>query len=363
MREHSRFELNFFLTIFLGSLVVTFLLFRPVLAALGVAAIFAALLYPMHARIKRMIRIDVISALVSTLIAALLIFVPIGFLMSMLFQEARALSGMLATNGEGGALQDLIRPIEALINTVVPEFSFDVSGILSEAVNWLTRNVGGAFAGTAQLLISLFVGFVAFYYFMKEGPRFLETLISYSPLSDEYDRAILKKLKVTINSIIRGSLAIAVVQGLLTSIGFMIFGVPNPVLWGSLSAVAAVLPAIGPSFIIGPAVVYLIVTGSTPAAIGLLVWGVIAVGLVDNLLLPKFMAHGARIHPLLILASVLGGLHLFGPSGFLLGPLVLGLVYALADIYLELFKTDLVANSAPKLEVVPVDDAGRETGT
>ncbi len=337
MKEHSRFELTFFLGLFLGSLVLTFILFRPVLTALGVAAIFAVLLYPLHVRIKRVVRVPTIAALLSTVVAFLLIVIPIGLIASLLFQEARSLGAAMSAGGGWNSMMAYIAPVEAFLDTFMPGMTVDVQALIAETVNWVTRNLGGAFAGTAQFVISFFVGFVAFFYFMKDGPAFLKVLIDFSPLSDTYDRAILAKLQNTVNSVIQGSLAIAVIQGVLTSIGFAIFGVPNPVLWGSMAAIAAVLPAIGPSLVNIPAVIFLYLTGSVGAAIGLLVWGLIVVGLVDNILLPKIMGHRARIHPLLILISILGGLHLFGPAGFLLGPLVLSFVYALGDIYRELF--------------------------
>lgn len=341
MREHSRFELTFFLALFLGALFLTFFLFRPLLNALGVAAIFAVLLYPVHTRILRVVRNRTASSLVSTVLAMLIVLVPVSIIASLLFQEARSVSMSLSGEGRWESVLTIAAPIETLINTFAPGVHFEFQNVIAEMVNWVTRNLGGAFAGTTQFVLSLFVGLVAFYYFTKDGPDFLKALIDFSPLTDRYDRAILAKLKNTINSVIQGSLAVAVIQGVLTSIGFTIFGVPNPVLWGSMSAIAAVLPAIGPSLVIAPAVIYLYVTGAGGAAIGLMMWGIVVVGLVDNILLPKFMGSRARIHPLFILISILGGLHLFGPAGFLLGPLVLSLVYALGDIYIDLFMRDV----------------------
>jgi len=223
----------------------------------------------------------------------------------------------------------------------VPDLSLNVGQVVNQGVSWLSRNIGNAFSVTAQLVLSLVVGLIAYFFFLKDGARFLKTIVHMSPLGDKHDIAILSKLSNTIHSVIRGSLTIALIQGILTCIGFVIFGVPNPVLWGSVAAIGALVPGVGTTIVLLPAIIYLFASGSTGAGIGLLLWGVVAVGLIDNLLMPRLVGSRAKIHSLFILISVLGGLAFFGPSGFLLGPLVVSLVYGLAETYLDLFKRDI----------------------
>jgi predicted PurR-regulated permease PerM len=109
--------------------------------------------------------------------------------------------------------------------------------------------------------------------------------------------------------------------------------VPNPVLWGAIAAIGALIPNIGTSVVSIPAIIYLFVTGNVPQAIGYIGWSVFVVGLVDNIIGPRLIGGSARIHPLFVLLSVLGGIAMFGISGFLLGPLTVGLLVALAEIY------------------------------
>ena len=138
---------------------------------------------------------------------------------------------------------------------------------------------------------------------------------------------------MAINSIIRGTLIIAVIQGVMTGIGFAIFGVPSPTLWGSIAAIGALVPGVGTAIVFTPAILFLFFAGNTVPAIGLLVWGIVAVGLIDNFLGPVLVGRGIRIHPLFILFAVIGGIGFFGPMGFLLGPLVVSLLYGLFEIY------------------------------
>jgi len=126
---------------------------------------------------------------------------------------------------------------------------------------------------------------------------------------------------------------IAIIQGLLSGAGFFIFGVPNPALWGIIAAICALVPGFGTSLVLVPAIIYLFFAGTGAAAIGLALWGALLVGLVDNFLSPILMQRGINIHPLFILFSIIGGLAFFGPSGFIMGPLFLSLLFTLFDIY------------------------------
>jgi len=178
----------------------------------------------------------------------------------------------------------------------------------------------------------------ALYYLLKDGKKLTKAVITYSPLADKYDKQILEKLSIAVNSVIKGSLLISIIQGILAGIGFWIFGVPNPALLGAATVIASLIPAVGTAVIILPACFYLFLTSHFLAGIGLLLWGLLLVGLIDNFLRPKLIEKDIHLHPFLILLSVIGGISLFGAFGFILGPLVLSLLFALLDIYKEEFK-------------------------
>lgn len=108
---------------------------------------------------------------------------------------------------------------------------------------------------------------------------------------------------------------------------------------GGFAAIAALIPALGTAVIFVPAVLYLVFVGHVPQAIGLIVWGATAVGLIDNVLMPKLVGRGVAVHPVLIIFSVFGGLAFFGPLGFFLGPLVMSMLLVLGHIYSTLVKT------------------------
>ena len=154
-----------------------------------------------------------------------------------------------------------------------------------------------------------------------------------SPLNNEYDEHIISKIKQTVFSTVQGVILIAIVQGILAGLGMIIFGVPNAVLWGSVSAVASLVPGLGTAIVFIPAVAYMFIIGNTAFAIGLLLWGFIIVGLVDNFLGPYLYSRGSQIHQLIMLFAVLGGIAFFGPLGFIFGPIIVALFFSLIEIY------------------------------
>lgn len=331
--RHTQLQNSFFFLFFLGVLIVTFLLFQPFLTTLAVAATLAVVTHPLHRMIVRRVRgNETVAAFLSIFCVGVALLIPLAFVGTQVFNEAQNLYQRVVENRE--SLTDGVTGFfEETIRQYAPQLSFDIETYVGQALTFLVGNLGPVFAGTAQTALQFFLGAIALYYFLKDGPKFVRSLVSLSPLPDTEDEKVLGRLEIAINSIIRGTLIIAITQGIMTGIGLAIFGIPSPTLWGSLAAIGALVPGVGTAVVIAPAILYLFVSGHTAAAIGLLAWGAVAVGLIDNFLGPILVGRGMKIHPLFVLFAVIGGIAFFGPLGFLLGPLVLSLLYALLDIY------------------------------
>jgi predicted PurR-regulated permease PerM len=127
------------------------------------------------------------------------------------------------------------------------------------------------------------------------------------------------------------------IQGILVGFGFYLFDVPSPAIWGFVAAISSIIPTIGTSMVTIPGVLFLLFTGHPLPALGLLIWAITAVGLIDNFLAPIIIKSGVNIHPFLILMSVLGGIAVFGPLGFIIGPVLLSLLFTLFDLYPMMF--------------------------
>jgi len=331
-------QMWFYFVLVIGVVTLNVFIFLPYISVLFLALVFAIIFNPVHERIlswsggKR-----ALSALLTVFIVLAVIVGPLSFFGTLLFQEASDLYDSVINSGNGNIIESL-KPFRAFIEAISPGISssqaeIDIAKYVRNALSGLLDHMTVIFSGAAKIVFGLFLMLLALFYFFKDGKKFVATLIDLSPLADSSDRKIAEKVVLAVNSVVRGHIVIGVLQGLMTGIGFAIFGVPSPVIWGFVAAIASLVPTIGTSLVLLPAVVFLFVTGSVGAGIGLIIWGVFAVGLIDNLLGPILIERGIKIHPFLILLSALGGLALFGPVGFLAGPVILSLLFALLDIY------------------------------
>jgi predicted PurR-regulated permease PerM len=217
----------------------------------------------------------------------------------------------------------------------------DLSFYAKQTLELLVSNFAVLFSSVAKLFLGVFIFAMSLYYLLKDGNRLRKVFILISPFADSDDEAILQKLHLAVNSVFKGNLTIALVQAVLTALGFAIFGVPNFVLWGTLAGICALIPTVGTSLVLVPGIIYLLLNGLGVQALGLFLWGVFAVGLVDNFLGPRLVGKGIAVHPLLVLFSVLGGISFFGPIGFILGPLFVSLFFALLEIYIGSIKNNI----------------------
>jgi predicted PurR-regulated permease PerM len=339
-------QLRFLLILLAGALVLAYLIFSPFLAPLALAAVFAVVLQPMYRAILRKFGDrESLAAITAVLIAIVCILVPLIAIGTQILGEAGQLYSSLAESSGQNSIAAMIQEFGHKFEVAYPSsgaffdnLSADVDVYAKRGLEWILAHLGSALSSVSALVLDLFIFFVALYYLLRDGRKLKKELVSLSPLEDTDDEMVFGNLESAVNSVVKGSLTIALIQGVLTAIGFTIFGVPSGVLWGTVAAMAALIPAVGTSLVIIPAIVYLFLSGNVPQAIGLLIWGSLAVGLIDNLLGPKLMGSGMRLHPLLVLLSVLGGIAFFGAIGIFLGPLTLSLLFAFIKIYSYLAK-------------------------
>lgn len=306
----------------------------PFVSALVLSSIVATVCYPFYLRILNWIpgKRRSLAAFLATLIVFLIVIIPLGVIGYLLFLEAATFYVSLST-GATLSLSGPLHFVEELISRYLPNFSMNLTQYAQQGAGWLASSIGAVFASAASTALLLFIAFVGLYYLFRDGARLVRTMIRLSPLPDSADVEIIGKLTRSVRSVVLGSLAVGLIQGTLTAIGFTIFGVPQAVLWGTVAAIAALIPAVGTSLVIIPGIIFLIISGDYISATGLAVWGVVIVGLVDNVVGPHLVSRGSTLHPFLVLLSALGGLSLFGPIGFILGPVIMSFFIALLSLY------------------------------
>lgn len=339
MPATRKVELGFFFLLVALATVLSFFIFKPYLGPLFMAVIFAVVFRPLYEWLHAKIRRPGFASLCTLSILFLVIVIPATLFGFFMFDDARD----LYIAGSGAPVLERVdkalAPLQEYISRFIPGFEFTLSEYLNAALSFLVDNFGSVFTRVVGIVFQAVIMLFALFYLFRDGKRFHSFLVSFSPLENQYDERILNRLEGAISSVVKGKLLIVIIQGILSSIGFAIFGIPHPVLWGAVVSLAALVPAIGVAIVFIPVIMFAYLSAGLGAAIGLLVFGVV-VGLIDNLLNPILLERGLQMHPLIILLSVLGGLVLFGPVGFVAGPVTLSLLLALLDIYPMLFKKE-----------------------
>ncbi len=334
----------FFLVILIAVSVLTILIFYPYLSSLLIAVVFSVIFRPLHRKVSLVFskgnQASSVSSIITLLIVAVLVITPLIFLGKQIYVESESLYYSLTDEGQRSALIDSLNAFsESLSNRlygIFPAYNFDsfnITRYVQNFLEWSFANLDTIFSGLSKFILQVFVMLFALFYLLRDGGKFKKHMMSLSPLADSYDESIFIKLRQAIRSVVVGSLSVGLIQGVLTGIGFFIFGVPHPALWGSFAVIAALIPGIGTALVIVPGVLYLFFASTNLHALGLFIWGILAVGLIDNYLGPILVNRGVHIHPFLIFLSVMGGLVFFGPIGFIAGPLVVALLFALLEIY------------------------------
>lgn len=338
----------FLLALLLGSAAVAFFVLQPFLTTIALAAIFAVILHPIYLRVLKYVgKHTSIAALATLIIGTILVLAPVSLVGVLVVEQTRTAYTELVNGSSTATAEQVAARVGAWLEPYVPgatayttSISSEINTYARQVLQWIIERIGVAFTSILGILLRLLIFMMALFYFLKDGAKLEKVLIKQSPLLDEDAVAISSRLSSTVNSVVKGSLTIAAVQGTLAGIGYFIFGIPNASLWGVCTAVAALIPGVGTSLVLIPAVIYLGAVGSTGAAIGMFFWGTLLVGLIDNFLAPRLMGRGAKLHPLATLLSVLGGVALYGPVGIFLGPLTLSLLYAVYTVYTQRMPVD-----------------------
>jgi predicted PurR-regulated permease PerM len=238
------------------------------------------------------------------------------------------------------------------------------SRAFSEARTWLLSVGGATTAFAAKLLLGSVIMVVAVYFFLVDGPDMTQAIMRLSPLDDRYEEELLDEFDRISRAVVMATLLSAVVQGVLAGFGYWLVGLDAVFLLMLLTMVMALVPFLGAASVWGTATFWLyFYEERTWPAIFLLVYGTAIVSMADNVIKPWVLHGSSKLHPLLALLSVLGGIQALGPVGILVGPMVVAFLQTLLNIlHRELLAFD--RSAAPRLPsadaVAAVDSAGVE---
>ena len=328
---------------FLGGLTAIalyfcYLLVAPLLRPIIFSVILAIAFYPAHAFVRRRTRNRNIAALLSTGLVILLISLVALFLgraivsgLADVYQSLTSPSN--GTEKLGLYIVQVLGRVTDWINEYfpisVPHLRTAVSNQAEKLVSGLLAFSAGAVGGATSLLVNAVIAFFILFFLLRDGRSMLRRAAAVIPLRRDQVARLFTCVRETLNAVLYRTVAIAVVQGVLTGIAFAVLGIASPVLWSIVTALCALLPVIGTAFVFVPAMGMLFVDGHWIRGVILLIWALAIVHPADNVLRPYLIGGRTKLSTLYVFFALLGGLRAFGSLGLFIGPLILALTVAL----------------------------------
>jgi len=332
-------ERSFLLALALAFAALSALFVLPYRQYVLLAILLGYLLYPLQRRLAPEVGArPAAGALIAA--ATLVVLVPLGVLLAVASRQALDLidavgSGDLGLDSIESFVSERIGIDIDLANTIA-----DAGVNPDELLNLVDRQSGTALldflmsllGGVSAALIGFTVLLFLVYYFLVDGTALLRWSRGVAPLSPDTWDALVKQVDRLMWAVLVGNLAVAVVQGLLTGIGFLLLGIDNVVFWTVFTTILALLPLIGASVVWIPASGYLLVVGRPVAAVALFAYGALVVSLSDNYLRPMIGGREADLNPALFVLGIFGGLAAFGFMGLFFGPVIIGTLKVLVEL-------------------------------
>jgi predicted PurR-regulated permease PerM len=353
----------FFIAILLGSTFAFFYMVRLFLIPVLLAAVFTTLFYPMFEWFVTAFRgRRTPAALVCCLILLLAVILPLLGVANLVANEAIdvyrvaqvKISAILA-QGDGGLLGRLehARWVRKWQLDKI-DWKSSLQSAAASAGSILAMIINRTSRGTLEVLVILFTTLFTMFYFFRDGRTILRKIRYLIPLDREYKNAIAARFSAVARATVKGTVVIALVQGVLSGLTLWIFGVGSPFLWGVVATLAGFIPVAGAWIVLYPAAFYQMATGHLWQGVGILIATVILIINADNVMRPRLVGKEAGMHDLMVFFSTLGGISLFGAMGFIIGPMIAALFQAVLEIYSTEFKDDLDGTRTLVTFVAPV---------
>ncbi|MDR2327481.1 MAG: AI-2E family transporter [Acidovorax sp.] len=316
----------------------------PFAGAIFWAVVLAILFQPLNRRLlARMPRWRNSATLLTLLICLLLVILPLIAVTLSVIQEAVSVYHRLNTGQmdfsnyvqqikdalPGWAL-DLLHKLNLSSLTEIQQRLTALAGEAAKSFATRAVNLGQY---TLSFVVSFGIMLYLLFFLLRDGTQLAARLLEAVPLDTDHKGQLLRKFTTVIKATVKGNLAVAVAQGFLGGLIFWIMGIEAPALWGVLMAFLSLLPAIGASLIWGPVAIYFLATGDIGKGVILTAYGLLVISLVDNILRPLLVGKDTKMPDYVVLISTIGGMSLFGLSGFVIGPAIAALFMATWEIF------------------------------
>lgn len=337
--EMQKVRKNIFLAILMIGTIAFLWLLKPFAYPIFWAAVIAGLFGPLYKRVNRRLGHPNVSTAILLVVAIFVIILPLAVIASVLLAQAIDMySALKDTEDIQQKAQGIISLLKGnpylqkldLDEKALTEKFYDISGSISKyIVGYLTDLT----QNTLLLIINFVVMLYCLFFFIRDGDRILRGALYILELKDEIGNRLYERFTSTARATLKGTLIIGLIQGTMGGILFWAVGINSAIVWGVIMVLAAMIPGIGCAIIWAPAALILLATGHVWEGTVILAAGSLVISSIDNILRPLLVGKDTQMHPLLIFLSTLGGIAVFGVSGFVIGPIITALLSTLWEIY------------------------------
>lgn len=353
---YEELERRSFLAVLVGVSLAFILLMKPFFGPIFWAVAIALIFHPFQRwLLQRLGPKPNLVALLTLFLCMVIVVIPVIVLVYSLVAEGLTIYQQIQDGQiRPGQYIDRINDSFPAIEHFLSRFNIDFAELRDRAASafmggtkLLAKQALGFGQNTFQFFLGLALMIYLSFFLLRDGTRLVELLIKALPLGDARERLLFAKFAEVTRATVKGNLLIAIMQGALGGLIFWILNIKAALLWGVVMAIVSLIPAIGAAIVWVPAALYLAATGEMVSAIVLTLFGVLVIGLADNVMRPILVGRDTKLPDYIVLLSTLGGIVMFGVNGFVMGPLVAALFMAFWGIFIREF-------SAP--ESVSVDD-------
>ncbi|HET6460341.1 MAG TPA: AI-2E family transporter [Syntrophales bacterium] len=335
--------------LFFAIMIFVFLLFLYLLAPFFFpifwAAVISSIFSPIFKLLNRKLHKPNASATIIFLMVAVIIILPGSIIGSLLLGESMRVYESL--DADRGNIENIVKAVTGAVknNVFVTQFHVDeqfwtekVSEVAKTVSNYIFINLKDLTQNTFVFFVKFSVMLYTLFYFIRDGDKFLGKAVRVFSLGQEREKVLYERFAAAAKATLKVTLIIGGIQGTLGGLLFWLTGIQGPLMWGVVMIFTAIVPVVGCSIIWLPAGVMMMITGHLWKGVIILAFGVLVISMVDHFLRPILIGRDVQMHSLLVFLSTMGGLSLFGFTGFIIGPIIASLLLTIWAMYEEFYR-------------------------
>ena len=330
MVDSEKVSKYIFIIILLILSYLAFKLAQPFLTYIFLGMILTIAVYPFYLWFCKRIKNRKLGSMIAIVLILLIIIIPSFIIISAL---AKQTVGFI--NSFDQSYFDKVN--KYVVNVLGPRADLreNFNQFMTEIKNIAVKSAVSIASSVADIALGLFVMFFMMYYGFVEGAGWLMNLKEFIPFNKERKEKLVRRIKDVTQGVLYGQIFVALLQGALGGLGFFIIGIKNPVFWGFIMTILAFIPVVGTGLVWVPAGIIELINHNVLGGVFIFAFGFFMIAGIDNFLKPKIISGKAKIHPIIALIGVLGGLKVFGLFGMIIGPVIAALFITTAEFFYE----------------------------